>query len=240
MIATNNQLFFINIHCVNNSKNVRILTFPVLDTSCPLHVFMADAEETMRGHFNNIGAVEQARLRKDGYLKTYSNIYNVGLIPVGFLDSSISFGVIEYDLVIFFSSTLSILLDSDHNKELIGIMLLFNFIYVQYTYPIKLTYNLLTIYYIAVACLNKTKLGVDTACCSDIAFVNACNGRRMVCSVNLGDMTAEEVGLHYGGHTENNQTFLWKELPEVAPHLQPFVNSVLTIVKDVVGNIAFV
>ena len=111
---------------------------------------------------------------------------------------------------------------------------------MQYTYPIKLTYNSLTIYYIAVACLNQTTMGVDTFCCSDIAIVKACKGRRMICSENLSTMTPEEVRNHYTGHWGKDQTFAWKDLAEVDKRLQPCVNSVITIVKEAVGNIAFV
>ena len=239
MIANNNQLSIINIHCVNNSTTVRILSFPVYETSCQLFVFITAAEDKMRRQINNIGVVQQGHFRKDGLLSTHLNISYMSCLPVGFVDSRLSFGVIIYDVVIFFSSIPSILLDSDHNKELIG-KLLFNFIYVQYTYPIKLTYNSLTIYYIAVACLNQTSMFVDTFCCSDIAIVKACKGRHMLCSEILSNMTLEEVSCHYTGHWGKKQTFAWKKLEEVPKKLRPCVNSVMTVVKEAVGNIAFV
>ena len=54
---TEYQLSLINIHCVTNGTDVTILTFPVFETSCWLHVFMTDAENSMRSHINNISFV---------------------------------------------------------------------------------------------------------------------------------------------------------------------------------------
>lgn len=122
---TEYHLLLINIHCVTHVTDVKILTFPVFDTSCCLHVFMAEAENSIRSLINNIGAVEQARFRKDGRHNIHNNIELMRIIPVGFLDSKVSFGVTIFDLVIYFRSNPSILLDSEHNKQLIGMFFYF-------------------------------------------------------------------------------------------------------------------
>lgn len=111
---------------------------------------------------------------------------------------------------------------------------------MQYSYFIKLTDNLLTIYYVASACLNDTTVVVHSACCSDIAVINASNGRKMICNKNISHLTLEEVRFHYKEHDDNNQTFFWKDLSQVAKHLQPYVNSVFTSVKNAVGKFIFV
>ena len=111
---------------------------------------------------------------------------------------------------------------------------------MQYYYFIKLTDNLLTIYYVASACLDNTSFVVHSACCSDIAVVNANNGRKMICTTNLSQLTVEEVRLHFKEHGDNNQTFFWKDLSQVAKHLRPYVNSVFTSVKNAVGKFILV
>ena len=107
---------------------------------------------------------------------------------------------------------------------------------MQYTYPKQLTYNLLTIYYVASACLFNSTLQIYKACCSDFNFINAKDGRKSSYKHEMTMLTVAEINMHYQEHQINKQTFFWKELSQVDEQLRPFVISVFTTVKETVGN----